>query len=187
MIVTAEEQARSVADALASHIAADRNMVVIEPSNLAMFCDEYRRFLDEETARPVRERSYERLECVYGLLDNGAKSDTLTLADDGETVAYHSHCQQQTLGLEAHTVAVLDELGYTATTSNAECCGMAESFGYKREYCELSVDIGEDLCASLEASETDYILTIGTSYTEQVNSIGAIDPAYPIELIAPNR
>ncbi len=187
MIATARSKAQAVADAAAPHLLEDRDIVVIEPSDLAMFQGEYERLLPEKTATAIGENSYEILEYVFGLLENGADDGVLSgpAGDTDASVAYHSHCQQRTLGLEAHTVAVLDRLGYRVTTSDAECCGMAGSFGYKREYYDLAVDIGDDLCRQLEAADASQVLTSGTSCTEQVGSLGDDDPIHPIELIAP--
>ena len=41
----------------------------------------------------ISENSYEVLEYVYGLLENGAAPDSLS-AGEGAGVAYHSHCPQ---------------------------------------------------------------------------------------------
>ncbi|MCU4742581.1 LUD domain-containing protein [Natronoglomus mannanivorans] len=185
MIATARSKAEAVADAAAPHLLEDRDIVVIEPSDLAMFQGEYERLLPEKTATAIGENSYEILEYVFGLLENGADDGVLSRPAGDASIAYHSHCQQRTLGLEAHTVAVLDRLGYQVTTSDAECCGMAGSFGYKSEYYELAVDIGDDLCRQLEAADASQVLTSGTSCTEQVGSLGEDDPIHPIELIAP--
>ena len=38
-----------------------------------------------------------------------------------ERLAYYSHCQQRTLGLEAYTTTVLDRLGYDVEISDVEC------------------------------------------------------------------
>jgi len=144
MVATAQSNAEAVYDALAPAVAAGHDVVVIEPSDLAMFHREYERLLPEDDYEALDGHSYEVMEYVYGLLENGADIDALP-EGDGEQIAYHSHCQQRTLGLEPHTVAVLEDAGFDVTTSDVECCGMAGSFGYKSEYYELSVDVGESL------------------------------------------
>ncbi len=95
--------------------------------------------------RTLEENSYEILEYVYGLFhEDPSRMESLRHAD-GERLAYHSHCQQRTLGLETYTTQVLSDLGFDVTTSDVECCGMAGSFGYKQEYYELSMDVGKEL------------------------------------------
>lgn len=135
-ITTAESKARSVADVLDGYLATDYDVVVVEPSDLAMFPREYEKLLPEATQERIADASYEVLEYVYGLLEHGSDPGVLAPGDD-DGVAYHSHCQQRTLDLEPYTVAVFEELGYDNVTSDVECCGMAGSFGYKSEYYEL--------------------------------------------------
>lgn len=91
MIETAERHAHEAYADLAEHIDAGRDVVVIEPSDLAMFASEYEKFLPEQSAERLGNSSYEIMEYVYGLLENGASGEALR-AGDGERVAYHSHC-----------------------------------------------------------------------------------------------
>jgi len=186
MIATAENHAHDVYGSLAEHIDAGRDVVVIEPSDLAMFEREYERFLPEASVERLQENSYEVMEYVYGLLENGADADALR-GGDGEDVAYHAHCQQRTLGLEAHTVAVLEDLDYDVRTSDVECCGMAGSFGYKDTYYELSMDVGEDLAEQFSTAETRdrTVVASGTSCLEQLDALLSRPSTHPVELIAP--
>ena len=181
MIETARGNAADVVAALDSF--PERDVVVVEPSDLAMFRSEYDRLLSGE-ADSLAERSYELLEYVYGLLENGADPNALATAE--ESVAYHSHCQQRTLDLATYTVAVLERCGYDVTTTDVECCGMAGSFGYKEEYYELSMGVGERLGEQIPA-EADHVVASGTSCTDQLDALLADDPIHPVELLAPGE
>jgi len=192
MIATAREKAESLTDALAPYLDANYDVVVIEPSDLAMFREDYANLLPDDGHEPLADASYELLEYVYGLLENGADVEALSTATgdaasgDGR-VAYHSHCQQRTMRLEEHTLAVLDELGYDVTTSDVECCGMAGSFGYKEQYYDLSMDVGENLGAQLREADAEHVLASGTSCTEQIGDLLGDEPVHPVELIAPGE
>ncbi|MFB6297319.1 MAG: LUD domain-containing protein [Salinirussus sp.] len=183
MIATAKDQASAVYAALAEHVDADRDVVVIEPSDLAMFRNEYTRLLPDRSAERLGERSYEVLEYVYGLLENGADSDGLA-GGDGTEVAYHGHCQQRTLGLDVYTEAVLSRLDYRVHSSDVECCGMAGSFGYKTEYYDLSMDVGEPLADQLREVDGPLVAS-GTSCLEQFEALFERDPHHPVELLDP--
>lgn len=185
IIQTATRRASDVAADLTPYIEDGHDVVVIEPSDLAAFRREYEKLLDEETYERVAENSYDVMEYVYGLLHHGA--DTDALADPSEPLAYHSHCQQRTLGVESYTEAVLTELGFDVITSNVECCGMAGSFGYKSEYYELSMDVGSDLEEQFADESDRTLVASGTSCTEQMTDLFARDVVHPIELIAPTR
>jgi iron-sulfur cluster protein len=188
MLGTAERHAHDAYADLAEHIDADRDVVVIEPSDLAMFAGEYEKFLPERSAERLDGNSYELMEYVYGCLENGSDGEKLR-AGDGERVAYHSHCQQRTLGLEAHTVAVLEDNGYDVLTSETECCGMAGSFGYKREYYELSMDVGSELEAQFRTEEARdrTVVASGTSCLEQLDSLLERPSRHPVQLLDPDR
>ncbi|MDB9252865.1 LUD domain-containing protein [Halorubrum ezzemoulense] len=188
MVATARSNAEAVYESLAPAVAAGRDVVVIEPSDLAMFHREYGRLLPTEEHEALKERSYEVMEYVYGLLENGAALGALP-DGDGERIAYHSHCQQRTLDLEPYTTAVLDDAGFDVVTSDVECCGMAGSFGYKSEYYDLSVDVGETLADQFTTDETAdrTVVASGTSCLEQLDALLTRRPAHPVRLLDARR
>jgi Fe-S oxidoreductase len=167
-------------------VAAGRDIVVIEPSDHALFQREYEKLLDAETFERLAEHSYEVFEYVYGCLANGGDETALD-AGDGQQVAYHSHCQQRTIGVDQYTETVLEDLGYDVTTSSVECCGMAGSFGYKNDYYDVSMAVGEELAEEFTTQETKdrTVVASGTSCLEQLDDLLARPPKHPIELIAP--
>ncbi|APX95783.1 LUD domain-containing protein [Natronorubrum daqingense] len=194
MVATADRQASRFYGAIAEDLDAGRDLVVVEPSDLAAFHREYERFLPEASFERVRDNSYEVCEYVYGLLENGADPSLLETGAEaavgdgtaaGEPIAYHAHCQQRTLDLEGPTLAVLERCGYEPTTSSVECCGMAGSFGYKREYYELSMTVGDRLASEVESAET--VVASGTSCGDQLESLLERSVPHPIELLAPRR
>jgi len=200
MVETAREQARAVYAGLAEHVDAGRDVVVVEPSDLSMFRDDYAKLLPEKSAERVGEASYEVLEYVYGLLENGGDADALPAAGEesgaagtagtagaggaATDLAYHSHCQQRTLGLEGYTTAVLESRGYDVVTSGVECCGMAGSFGYKSEYYEVSMDAGEHLRDDLDADGRALVAS-GTSCGEQLEALFEREARHPVEVLDP--
>jgi len=186
MVETARERARGVHGALAAHVDAGRDVVVVEPSDLTMFRDDYERLLPEASFERLRDASYEVLEYVYGLLENGADAEALPGPEGDGRLAYHAHCQQRTLGLEAYTTAVFEDLGYDLVTSDVECCGMAGSFGYKREYYEMSVDVGEHLVETFD-TEGRTVVASGTSCGDQLAALTDREASHPVELLDPER
>jgi Fe-S oxidoreductase len=193
MVETATRQARATLDALGPHLDAGRDVVVVEPSDLAMFESDYANLVGADVAgadpdpraAALADRSYEVLEYVYGLLENGADPDALDPAPpDHPGVTYHAHCQQRTLDADAHTVAVLERLGYDVETTDVECCGMAGSFGYKAGYYDLSVAVGEDLTDQIDPDRQT--VASGTSCREQIADLADRDVRHPVELVAPS-
>ena len=198
MVSTAESAAENVSSALSSHLDAGRDVVVIEPSDLAMFRREYGRLLDPDAHERLAEASYDVMEYLFGLLENGGDPDALRLpgttdgpgssetADTRSGVAYHPHCQARTIGVGEHATAVLERVGYDVRVSDTECCGMAGSFGYKADYYELSMDVGEPLRE--EFGESDRVVVAsGTSCGEQLDALCGGPTRHPVELVAPPK
>ena len=104
MIDTARAKAEAVAGDLDPYVEAGYDVVVVEPSDLAMFREDYRHLLPEERFEALAANSFEVIEYVYGLLEDGGDLAALDHATGEETVAYHSHCQQRTLGLDTYSV-----------------------------------------------------------------------------------
>jgi Fe-S oxidoreductase len=149
-----------------------------------MFRNDYEKLLPEQSAQRLAEHSYEICEFVYGLLENGHEIDSLRTTED-VSLAYHSHCQQRTLGLDEYTTELLDRAGYDVRTSDVECCGMAGSFGYKEEYADVAQEVGEHLQDDLGKVSGERIAASGTSCQTQLDSLYNRPVPHPIELLAP--
>jgi iron-sulfur cluster protein len=186
MIKTATKKAQAVYRALKPHLDAGHDVVVIEPSDLAMFRRDYEKLLPAAAFTALRQQSVEVMDYVGQRVEQRG-ADSRLRSGNGEEVAYHSHCQQRTLGLEAPTVTLLQALGYQIHTSTAECCGMAGSFGYKSEYYELSMRVGQQLQEEWEGDAVwaRRLVASGSSCQEQLNALSGRPVQHPIELIAP--
>jgi len=182
MVATAAERAERVFESLEPHLDAGRDVVVVEPSDLAMLRREYERLLPGPAFDRLSGRAFEVGEYLRRCLDEGADADALG-AGDGRAVAYHSHCQQRTLDLEGPTVDLLERRGFDVTTSAVECCGMAGSFGYKAEYAGLSRDVGAPLAEAFGAVD-GVLAASGTSCAEQLEDLLGRPVVHPVELLA---
>lgn len=186
MISTARSHAETVAETLLPFLDDGKEIVVIEPSDLAMFYREYERLLPRETFERLAHNTTEVMAYLSQHIADGNGAERLRTGSD-IPVAYHAHCQQRTLGLADPTITALESLGYDVVTSDVECCGMAGSFGYKHDYYELSMDVGEALKEQFQSSEAKSrtVLASGTSCQEQLDSLLSRDAIHPVELIAP--
>jgi len=193
MIASATAKAEDVYAGLVTHVDAGRDVVVIEPSDLAMFRSEYERLLPESSFERLADASYDVMEYLFGLIENGGDPAALRApaagtgpVASGDRVAYHPHCQARTIGVGEHATAVMERLGYDVRVSETECCGMAGSFGYKTDYYELSMDVGEPIEAQF--GDTDRtVVASGTSCGEQLDALLGSAPMHPVELVAPRE
>jgi Fe-S oxidoreductase len=179
MIATARQQARAMAEMLQPYLDSGRKIVVVEPSVLAMLRFDFRHLLDDSAViAALAANSFEPLQLLWDV----AREHSLDLAKlfpaaqshFGARLFYHAHCQQRTCNAGSQTVDVLRAAGFDVVTSSVECCGMAGSFGYKHDYYELSMAVGEDLFAQAHAADSDggprVLVASGVSCHEQLGA-----------------
>jgi len=177
MIDTAREQARAMAIMLGPYLDSGRKIAVIEPSVLAMLRFDCKHLLDDEASiAALASNSFEALQLVWDIANKVGvdlpKVFPAAKSHLGTRLFYHSHCQQRTCNAGSQTVDVLRAAGFDVVTSSVECCGMAGSFGYKRDFYELSMAVGADLFAQVLAAEQDrgprVLVASGISCHEQL-------------------
>ena len=105
----------------------------------------------------------------------------------GHRLFYHAHCQQKTIGAAEPTVQLLTDIGFDVVTSQVECCGMAGSFGYKKDFYDLSLAVGADLFGQVVQQDRDggarQLIASGTSCTEQLHAGFERKILHPMELL----
>ena len=191
MIATARGQARAMVEILRPYLDEGRNIVVVEPSVLAMLRFDCKHLLDDDAMiSSLAARSLEPLQLLWEVAqENGFDLSKLFPADHsplGKRLFYHSHCQQRTCNAASQTVEVLRAAGFDVATSSVECCGMAGSFGYKHDYYELSMAVGDDLFAQAHKAEeggTRVLVASGISCQEQLKSGIGRTALHPAEVL----
>lgn len=192
MIATARRHAFKAAGMLRSYLDEGRDVVVVEPSVLALFRRDYAHLLDDrDLVRALASRSFDPIEYVVRVLELSGQ-DAREVFDPskspaGERLFYHPHCQQKTIGAVAPTERLLRQIGFDVVSSDVECCGMAGSFGYKKDFYDLSMAVGDQLFGQLEAAvskEPRALIANGTSCTEQLHAGTGKQALHPIELLA---
>ncbi|HVH88842.1 MAG TPA: LUD domain-containing protein [Terriglobales bacterium] len=192
LIQTAKKQAERTSKILLKYIREGREIVVIEPSALAMFRLDNRHFLERNTLEEIRAHTFEAVEYLWRVLQERQldAQDFFPASQHplGTRLFYHSHCQQKTIGAAEPTEALLRAAGFDVATSRVECCGMAGSFGYKKEFYELSMAVGEDLFDQVRAAESDgtprTLVATGISCQEQLHAGLHRKIFHPMELLA---
>lgn len=193
MITTASSRARTLGGQLQEYLEADNQILVVEPSVLSMFRSDYAHLLEDESlVTRFKTQTFEPLDYLL----NTVQFVLQELPDDinserrkkyPEYIFYHSHCQQRTNNLEAPTLAFLKAMGFEVRPSSVECCGMAGSFGYKREYHEVSQNVGQVLADQFYQTEKEVgkclLVASGTSCTDQLKSLTGRPVLHPLELL----
>jgi FAD/FMN-containing dehydrogenase/Fe-S oxidoreductase len=119
-------------------VAAGVPVVVPEPSCLAVFRDELPELMaDDPRAGRLAglARSLSEHMLAVGWSPDGRPGG----------VAYvHPHCHARALGAQVADRAVLERAGYRVEVLDSGCCGLAGSFGFRREHDAMSRQIAAD-------------------------------------------
>jgi glycerol-3-phosphate dehydrogenase subunit C len=108
----------------------------------------------DETLRRVGADTYDICEFLVGLHEQGElRTDFAPLEME---VAYHAPCQQQGHGIGKPALDLLALIpGLVTVELDATCCGMAGTYGLKREKYEIAMAVGADLFGQITALGPD--------------------------------
>ena len=174
----ARERAERNVETLWPYVEDGWSVLFVEPSDAAMFQDEYADLIDGEAVREVGSHAYGV--CEY--LDVHRMDEHL-LFEGGGPVAYHGHCNQKALNRDHHAARVLERAGYAVDELDTTCCGMAGSFGYEAEHHELSTAIADIALRHVEVSDADEVVAPGASCRTQFDDVRGERPAHPVEKV----
>jgi Fe-S oxidoreductase len=158
-----------------------------------MFRRDFSHLLDsKERFERFRSRAFDPVEYVALMLAKSGRRPQdffdISKSKVGYRLFFHAHCHQKTIGCAEPTEALLREIGFDVATSNVECCGMAGSFGYKKDFYELSMAVGADLFGQVVQQDRNggarQLIASGTSCTEQLHAGFDRTVLHPIELLA---
>lgn len=194
MIATAASRAQRTAMYLRQFIRQGLDILVLEPSVLALFRSDYQQLLEEpELFEMIQRHTYDPMEYLESLisgqeLDIDAYFDCRRIRREGIRVFFHSHCQQRTIAAHEPAEHLLRQIGFQVTASQVECCGMAGSFGYKKDFYEVSRQVADDLFTRISSAEEDghtlLIAASGMSCADQIHEGMGKDVLHPMELLA---
>jgi FAD/FMN-containing dehydrogenase/Fe-S oxidoreductase len=165
MLDLAKRQLRQTLDALKDDVAAGTPMVGLEPSCVAVFRDELSNLFPHDLAA---KRLAAQTMTLSEFLRNQRPNWRPPRIDRKALV--HGHCHHKAvMGFTAES-AVLAQAARDVEILDSGCCGMAGSFGFKREHSEISQRIGElaVLPAVRGAAANELIVADGFSCREQI-------------------
>lgn len=188
LVATSVKYAKKTSVYLENLIDQGNEIIFIEPSVLTMVKQDYKTLINnDDLFAKLRLHSFDAIEYINKLILEGIIAtdellQRLTLKE--RKIFYHGHCQMKSIGLGNETPDLFRKLGFTVDTSTVECCGMAGSFGYKKDYYELSKNIGRELGKQITSSRNnEVVLASGTSCREQINDELGIKVYHPIEFL----
>jgi glycerol-3-phosphate dehydrogenase subunit C len=176
---------RRLAHALAPHARAGRDIVGTATSCTLMLKREAREILGleyDEEVRLVSERTFDICEFLLRLHERGElRTDFRPVP---VTVAYHAPCQQQghNIGKPAlDLLALVPEL--RVAEMDAGCCGIAGTYGLKREKYDIAMDAGRELFRQIGAAGPNLVACDSETCRWQIEHASGLDTVHPVELL----
>lgn len=178
----AKKQARVNAESLTDAVIGKGIPVVATSSTCAFTIrDEYPHVLDVDTTQ-VREHVELATRYLYRLLDGGRE---LKLKSTPMKIAYHTPCHMEKMGWTPYTLALLQMIpGVELTVLDSQCCGIAGTYGFKKENYETSQGIGAGLFRQIEESGVDLVVTDCETCKWQIEMSTSKKCEHPISLLA---
>ena len=138
--------------------------------------------MHETSVRLVAENTYDIFEFLRMLHDRGELDTGFKPIE--RTLPYHAPCQLRAHGIGRPALDILDLIpGLHLNESNAGCCGLAGSYGYKAEKYQIAMDVGAGLFDFMRASGSDLAVCDSEICRWQISHGSGIDTKHPIEIL----
>jgi glycerol-3-phosphate dehydrogenase subunit C len=174
-----------LAERLAPHARAGTDIVGTSTSCTLMLKREALEILelaDDPALRAVSERVFDICEYLLALHERGElKTDFRPLP---ETVTYHAPCQQQGHGIgkpAMDLMALVPELN--VIESNATCCGVAGTYGLKREKYDIAMAVGAGLFRQVAENASDLAVCDSETCRWQIEQATGVKTVHPVEML----
>jgi glycerol-3-phosphate dehydrogenase subunit C len=174
----------SLARALAPHARAGHDIVATSTSCSLMLKREAHEILgvEDDDLALVSEHTFDICEYLVMMHDRGElKTDFAPL---NMTVPYHAPCQQKGHSIGQPALALFALIpGLHVLEQDVECCGIAGSYGVKKEKYEIAMDVGRRLFEQVRSSSADVAACDSETCRWQITHGSGVPTVHPIELL----
>ena len=165
--------------------SAAKGMSVIGASSTCVFTmrDEYPHLLGIDNA-DVRDSINLATRFIFSLIDSG-KAKIAFRPDYKLHLAYHTACHMEKMGWAIYSIEALRMIpGVKLTVLPSQCCGIAGTYGFKKENYPTSQAIGSTLFRKIEEIKPDYVVTDCETCKWQIEMSTSVSVKHPISILA---
>jgi glycerol-3-phosphate dehydrogenase subunit C len=139
--------------------------------------------MHDADTRLVATQTYDISEFLLGLLDESTlRTDFAPLP---LTLAYHAPCQYRAHRLGYPSVEMLDLVPeLQIVESEADCCGIAGTYGYKREKYSIALQVGDPLFSFVREIGGPAVICDSETCRWQITHATGVPAIHPVELLA---
>jgi len=140
---------------------------------------------DEEfaaAARKIASNTFDLAEFLMALSNAGKLNAGFRQTD--LRLAYHAPCHQKSQGTGRPWFHLLRQIpGVSVEDIDAGCCGMSGTYGFKQEKYAVSMDIGRELFASIDAARPQMVTTECATCRMQIEHGTNYKTIHPAEIL----
>lgn len=165
--------------------AVKRGEPVLTTSSTCTFTmrDEYAHILELDNS-DVRDSIALATKFIYELVDAG-KAKLVFKEDYRKRIAYHTPCHMEKLGWAVYSTSLLRMIpGVDFNMLDSQCCGIAGTYGFKKEHYNDSQKIGESLFRQITDLNVDMVATDCETCKWQIEMSANVQVENPISIIA---
>ena len=171
--------------ALAPHLQDGSLVVGNATSCTLMLKREAREILgleDHPELKLVSERTYDICELLLELHDRGELRTDFQPVE--QVVAYHAPCQQQGHWIGKPALELLALIpGMRLVEMDARCCGIAGTYGLKKEKYGIAMDVGADLFGQIRDAGADVVACDSETCRWQIEHATRRPSVHPVALL----
>ena len=165
--------------------AVKRGEPVLTTSSTCTFTmrDEYTHILELDNS-DVRSSIALATKFIYELVDAG-KARIVVKDEYRRRIAYHTPCHMEKLGWAVYSTSLLRMIpGVDFNMLDSQCCGIAGTYGFKKEHYNDSQKIGESLFRQIADLQVDMVATDCETCKWQIEMSADVQVENPISIIA---
>jgi glycerol-3-phosphate dehydrogenase subunit C len=165
--------------------AVGRGEPVLTTSSTCTFTmrDEYEHILGLDNS-DVRSSIALATKFIFELVDAGKVK--LVFKDDyRKRIAYHTPCHMEKLGWAVYSTSLMRMIpGVDFNMLDSQCCGIAGTYGFKKEHYNDSQNIGAPVFRQIKDLQVDMVATDCETCKWQIEMSAGVEVQNPISIIA---
>lgn len=183
MVDEARRDARLNIASMRKSVGEGRPVIATSSTCVFTIRDEYPHLLDVENA-DIRDNILLATAFLNRLVDEG-KVKLVFRKDYRKRITYHTPCHMQKLGWAIHSVSLLRSIpGLTLVPLESSCCGIAGTYGFKKENYAYSQAIGRELFDRILEAGVDLVATDCETCKWQIEMSTGVKVENPVTILA---
>ena len=165
--------------------AVGRGEPVLTTSSTCTFTmrDEYEHILGLDNS-DVRSSIALATKFIFELVDAG-KAKLVFKDDYKKRIAYHTPCHMEKLGWAIYSTSLMSMIpGVDFHMLDSQCCGIAGTYGFKKEHYNDSQNIGAPVFRQIKDLQVDMVATDCETCKWQIEMSAGVEVQNPISIIA---